>query len=82
MPKKSLTNAELDVLYSILCDGVETLHEQSESQRGLARVLLCALSSFVSERVREEESVLATNESKQQEGYDERTCSYRDSLLG
>jgi hypothetical protein len=50
MSNEPLSSAELETLYTELCNGVETLHQQSEAQRGLARVLFFALSSFLPER--------------------------------
>jgi hypothetical protein len=81
MPNKPLSNAELDMLYTHLCNNVETLHRQSQAEGGLARVLFYAFTSFLAERGAEDIDV-STNWVDEHEGHDERTCSYRDSLLG
>jgi hypothetical protein len=82
MSNELLTDAELETLYATLCNGVETLYQQSEAQRGLARVLFYALNSFLAERGGAENIEMVANWTEQREGHDERTCSYRDALLG
>jgi len=82
MSNQPLSDAEPETLYTTLCDGVETLNQQGQAQRGLARVLFYALSSFLAERGSVEDTTIATNWTEQEEGHDERTCSYRDALLG
>jgi hypothetical protein len=50
VPHKTLSDAELETLYTALCNGMETLHQQSEAQMGRARILFYALSAFLMER--------------------------------
>jgi len=50
MSHEPVSDVKLETLYENLCNGVEILHQQSEAQRGLARVLFYALSSFLVER--------------------------------
>jgi|HubBroStandDraft_6_1064221.scaffolds.fasta_scaffold5099361_1 hypothetical protein len=81
MPNEPLSDAELEALYATLCNGVETLHERSEAQRGLARVLFYALKAFLAERRVVEPMAMAASWTERDEVHDERACSYRDALL-
>jgi len=82
MSSEPPSDAELETIYTTPCDGVETLHQQSQAQRW-ARSRPFLRSQFVSGGAVEIEDItIATIWTEQEEGHDERTCSYRDALQG
>ncbi len=45
-----MTDGDLDTLHNVLCEGMATLHEQSEMYGGHARILYFAAGAFLRER--------------------------------
>jgi len=45
-----MTDGDLDIIHKAVCEGMATLHEQSESYGGRARILYFAAGAFLRER--------------------------------
>ena len=45
-----MSDAALETLFKTVCEGIETLHRESEAGMGRGRILFYALSGFLMER--------------------------------
>lgn len=45
-----MNDSDLEAIYTAVCEGLATLHEQSETYDGRARILYFAAGAFLQER--------------------------------